>query len=327
MKTFPSLYIALFVALSCSHEQPSEEGNTMPSQQETELEKDASIAALHAYADSLISEAIYPKENWATYAVLDSLCHSQKRVRQFYFPASIAILHNANASIAEDLGEPMYNYIYAHPIEFAENASKWDNSWEGNMMRIGEDIAHHFDRDGSPEKSYDRLKRRILLHPEFNSSDKEIVQNLKHLLTLISVHLNIPVDLSTLETRTDTEFKPLTEVLTADLNGDGSPEKISFLREGESAGFQIVDGKTGMLTLIGFNRDFENFLTNYDWVEDWRLILPQTTTEHTLVNGDISPVEFQLEQVSIKIRKTSEVSSSGIITYKNGKYYWVHQGC
>ncbi|GGH76246.1 hypothetical protein [Phaeocystidibacter marisrubri] len=323
MKTLTSLSIALLTLASCSSNESPEAENTPSSA----IHSDTLQIALRAYADSLTAQLIHPRETWMTYAVLDSMTHPKTHVRSYYTPSAIAILNMANASISENLGTPFYNYVYTHPIEFAEQAATWDSSWEENMMRIGKCIAREFDREGSPIESYTSLKRRILLDTAFTSAPLESRQNLMHLLTLISVHLNIPVDLSTLETRTDTCYVPLSHVLTADLNGDKSPEKVSFLKEGQVAGIQIIDGKSGMLTLIGFNRTYRNFLADYSWAEDWRLVLPKRTTDHIVSDGDIVEKPLELENVSIEVRRKSEIGSKGLITFINGQYYWVHQGC
>jgi hypothetical protein len=68
-------------------------------------------------------------------------------------------------------------------------------------------------------------------------------------------------------------------------------------------------------------------LTGFDWVDYWGLVEDKETIEVTLTEeGDI------LESITVTLKNPSIVLGNndfggGLITYRNGKYEWIHQIC
>ena len=120
------------------------------------------------------------------------------------------------------------------------------------------------------------------------------------------------------------KYFKLTEVIKEDLNGDGISETTKFLTEGEKAGLLIKDGRTGDEVKIGMGETLEPIGDDLSWVDFWGITYDKTTGETVVKDSEIvGGRDISLEHPSIILRKEEE--GGGLITFKNGKYIWVHQ--
>jgi hypothetical protein len=121
-------------------------------------------------------------------------------------------------------------------------------------------------------------------------------------------------------------FYKLTDTITADFNGDGILDKAFYKKENEMSGVIIKHGHTNEEVRIGFGQSFAH-LTDFDWVDYWGLVEDKETSETTFTeDGDVSDSQVvKLQNPSIVLGADEE--GGGLITYKNGKYVWIHQTC
>ena len=92
----------------------------------------------------------------------------------------------------------------------------------------------------------------------------------------------------------------------------------------QKGGIIIIDGKTLEEFVIGCGTKFYEMGDDFRWVDYWGIIRDIETYEIIVSDGEIvGKQNVQLSYPSIFVRK--EEIGGGIITYKNGKYEWVHQ--
>jgi hypothetical protein len=118
----------------------------------------------------------------------------------------------------------------------------------------------------------------------------------------------------------------LTDTIMADFNGDGFLDKAIYKKDSETSGIIIIHGKTNEQVKIGFGKQFAH-MTEFDWVDYWGLVQDKETSETTFTeDGDVLDSKtVKLKNPSIALGK-DEVGG-GLITYRNGKYEWIHQTC
>lgn len=117
-------------------------------------------------------------------------------------------------------------------------------------------------------------------------------------------------------------YKPA-DTIRADLNGDKVPDQAYFSSTTNKALF-ITDGKTGQAIQIGLDKSFENIGAKFNWVDFWGTTDDPETYEVVIQDGEItSDRKIKLENTSLFVRKNE--AGGGVITYKNGKFIWVHQ--
>lgn len=118
----------------------------------------------------------------------------------------------------------------------------------------------------------------------------------------------------------------LTDTITADFNGDGFLDKAIYKKEIETSGIIIIHGKTNERVKIGFGKQFAH-ITEFNWVDYWGLVEDKETSETTFTeDGDVLDSKtVKLKNPSIALGK-DEVGG-GLISYRNGKYEWIHQTC
>lgn len=115
----------------------------------------------------------------------------------------------------------------------------------------------------------------------------------------------------------------LTDTLKADFNGDGKLDQALFKIENETSGIVLAHGETNEIIKIGFGVPFGH-LTQFNWVDYWGLVNDSETFEIVIQEGEIiGGKEVKLDNPSIFVRK--EEVGGGIITFKSGKYIWIHQ--
>jgi len=117
----------------------------------------------------------------------------------------------------------------------------------------------------------------------------------------------------------------LTDTITADFNGDGYLDKATLTKENETSGLIIKHGKNNEHIKIGFGKSFstwEDFDLN--WVDFWGLVNDSETYEIVIEDAEIiGERKVNLVNPSIVVRK--EDAGGGLITFRNGKYEWIHQ--
>lgn len=124
------------------------------------------------------------------------------------------------------------------------------------------------------------------------------------------------------EFRDVTIFK-LTDTITADFNGDGNVDKAIIKKNKETSGIIIAHGETNEEIKFGFGQRIAN-LTEFNWVDFWGLLKDSETYEIVIEDAEIKgDRKVMLENPSIVVRK--EEAGGGLITFKEGKYVWIHQ--
>jgi hypothetical protein len=142
---------------------------------------------------------------------------------------------------------------------------------------------------------------------------------------------NVSPDTSTTQNKHDLtqEFKKykeykLTEAIITDFNGDKKPDTATFLTRNGKAGIIIKDGLTGKETIIGCGNNFGEMGDDFGWVEFWGVVYDKSTYNVIVKDGDlVGSKDVALAYPSIFLRK--EEVGGGVITFKNGKYIWLHQ--
>ncbi|MFC5192715.1 hypothetical protein ACFPIK_13135 [Algoriphagus aquatilis] len=115
----------------------------------------------------------------------------------------------------------------------------------------------------------------------------------------------------------------LTDTLIADLNGDGKLDQAVFNRKNETSGIVITHGETSEKIKIGFGELFAH-LTDFNWVDYWGLVYDSETYEIVIEDDEIiGGREVKLDNPAIVVRK--EEVGGGLITFKEGRYIWIHQ--
>lgn len=113
----------------------------------------------------------------------------------------------------------------------------------------------------------------------------------------------------------------VTDTIKADLNGDKISDAAYFINKKE---ITIVDGKTGKPAKVGLDKSFGDMGNDFSWVDFWATTEDKETYEIVIKDDDIiGDRKTKLDNTSIIIRK-DEVGG-GVITFKKGKYIWLHQ--
>jgi hypothetical protein len=116
----------------------------------------------------------------------------------------------------------------------------------------------------------------------------------------------------------------LDDAIIVDLNGDRVNDTATFETRNLKAGIVIADGRTSGQTLVGCGHAFEEMGDDFGWVDEWGIVRDSSTYEVLIGEGEIiGEQEFVLANPSIYVRK-AEVGG-GVITFKDGKFRWVHQ--
>lgn len=121
----------------------------------------------------------------------------------------------------------------------------------------------------------------------------------------------------------DVNIFKLTDTIIADFNGDGKLDQAIFKKEDETSGIIITHGEIDEIIKIGFGEQLAH-LTEFNWVDFWGLVNDKKTYEIIIIDAEIiRDREVKLDNPSIVVRK--EEANGGLITFKKGKYVWIHQ--
>lgn len=117
----------------------------------------------------------------------------------------------------------------------------------------------------------------------------------------------------------------LTDTLQEDLNCDGFSDRVYFSEVGTIRELIFLDGKSRKAMAIGKELKAENELgADYKWVDFWGITRDTTTWEAIIEDSEIlGSRNISLDCPSIVFRK--EEAGGGIITFRKGKFLWVHQ--
>lgn len=120
------------------------------------------------------------------------------------------------------------------------------------------------------------------------------------------------------------QFFKLKDSIEADFNGDGIVDRAVFRSEGEVSGVIIVHGQTNETFTLGLGNSFEEIGDDFSWVDSWGLLEDSITFEIIIQDSEIiGDTLIRLENPSLVIQK--EELGGGVITFRKGKYEWIHQ--
>ena len=116
----------------------------------------------------------------------------------------------------------------------------------------------------------------------------------------------------------------ITDTISIDLNGNGILEYIYF--DNKNCPKILIREKGQQLISLGCGKkDYKGFPNAIGWVDLWCVVSDKEVWEVLFTkDGDIDKdTIINLKRPSIYIGK--EEAGGGIITYRNGKLYWIHQ--
>lgn len=115
--------------------------------------------------------------------------------------------------------------------------------------------------------------------------------------------------------------------LVADFNGDGEEDVALFVRDRSThkRGLCILHAGSPECVVLGGGRAFHAAGDDFRWVEHWDAV-PRGESWATAFrsDGDVHGEQtVTLEHVSIRL--CAGEAGCGVITFRNGRYEWVHQ--
>ncbi len=115
----------------------------------------------------------------------------------------------------------------------------------------------------------------------------------------------------------------VTDTISIDLNGNGILERIYF--DKKYCPKLIIKEEGQDLISIGCGvEEYDGFPNAVGWVNLWCVVSDKETFEIIVEDGELVGEKIvNLERPSIYVGK--EEAGGGIITYRNGELYWVHQ--
>ena len=115
----------------------------------------------------------------------------------------------------------------------------------------------------------------------------------------------------------------MTDTISIDLNGNGITEIIYFDRKRcPKLIFQEIG--QDLISLGCGNVVYKGFPNTIDWVNLWCIVYDKEAYEVIVNNGEIKGERMvKMESPGIYLGKEEE--GGGIITYKDGQLYWIHQ--
>ncbi|AXT62655.1 hypothetical protein D1816_20675 [Aquimarina sp. AD10] len=116
----------------------------------------------------------------------------------------------------------------------------------------------------------------------------------------------------------------LKDTIYIDLNGNNIMEKV-YIKESECRKLFIREEGSKPIFFGCGNKDGLDLLSEVEWVDQWCIVFDKQVKEVLFKeDGDIDKdTLFNLERPSIYIGKKE--TGGGIITYKEGELYWIHQ--
>ena len=119
------------------------------------------------------------------------------------------------------------------------------------------------------------------------------------------------------------EYK-LTDTILADFNGDKNPDKAFINIAANTKQLYILDGRSQQSFLIGRDASFDGVADNLDWVDFWGLTMDSVSSENIMRDGEpIGTRDLKLNNPSIVLMR--EEVGGGLVSFRKGKYVWIHQ--
>ena len=116
----------------------------------------------------------------------------------------------------------------------------------------------------------------------------------------------------------------LRDTITADLDGDSIPDEAYFKNYLNKKIVIVKNGKTNKETWIGLDKSFKNIGINFNWVDNWGTISDNEVYENVIRDGEIiGGKKVKLTNKSLFVGKDD--AGGGIITFKDGKFMWIHR--
>lgn len=116
----------------------------------------------------------------------------------------------------------------------------------------------------------------------------------------------------------------LSDTITADLDGDSISDQAYFRISSSKKTIIVKNGKTNKETRIGLDKSFKDMGSNFNWVDKWGTISDNEVYENVIRNGEvIGGKKVKLTNKSLFVGKDD--AGGGIITFKDGKFIWIHQ--
>lgn len=116
--------------------------------------------------------------------------------------------------------------------------------------------------------------------------------------------------------------------LSADFNGDGKTDTVVSVesKKSQKKGLCILHSGSTQCVIIGAGKEFYNGGDDFRWADTWEIIPAGIAFETTFAeNGDIvGQKEVRLTNKSLEL--CVDEGGCYVITFKNGKYTWVHTG-
>jgi len=114
------------------------------------------------------------------------------------------------------------------------------------------------------------------------------------------------------------------DTITADLDGDSILDQAYFKNYPDKKIIVVKNGKTNKETWIGLDKSFLDIGSNFNWVDHWGTISDNEVYENVIKDGEIiGGKKVKLTNKSLFVGKDD--AGGGIITFKDGKFIWIHQ--
>ena len=173
-------------------------------------------------------------------------------------------------------------------------------------------------------------KKSNLKESKFDTIENVANKTLNPVITeKITNHTDQPIKeeityLSEYPEMTDFKTYNLNDTIRIDLNGNGELEKVYFAQN--KCKYIFIEQKKGDTLKIGCHQTKPlRYPELVDWIDEWGVISDKKTWEVLFKeNGDLDKdTIIELERPSIYVQKQDV--GGGIITFKKGKLYWIHQ--
>ena len=154
----------------------------------------------------------------------------------------------------------------------------------------------------------------ILISCSFNKNENKDEEKSKATLTTIANKAGLK------------SFKQynIHDTINTDLNGDRSQEKAYFKITSTENTIVVLDGTTKEEIAIGLDQSFGKMGGNFYWADFWGITTDNETYENIIIGGELTgSKKVKLINPSIFVGKNHE--GGGIITFKEGKFIWIHQ--
>lgn len=114
------------------------------------------------------------------------------------------------------------------------------------------------------------------------------------------------------------------DTITVDLDGDSIQDLAYFKTNINKKSIVVRDGKTKKEVTIGLDKSFKDIGKNFNWVDNWGTINDSEVYENVISNGEIiGGRKVKLANKSLFVGKDD--AGGGIITFKAGRFLWIHQ--